>query len=128
MKRNCRMGKNIPAKGQLQLEAIICLAAFLAILGLFLAALNEAGTQANEALNALEAKAQAELCCLAADISYASGVSEISEEVQCTAQGSKVESETGGKKKSCESIAPEIRLVQEGEKSVLEVALNEHYR
>ena len=106
MKRNCCMGKNIPAKGQLQLEAIICLAAFLAILGLFLSALNEAGMQANEALNALEAKAQAELCCLAADISYASGVSEISEEVQCTGQGSKAESETGERKKAAKALHP----------------------
>jgi len=128
MKKNYGMRKNIPAKGQLQLEAIICLAAFIAILGLFLAALNQAGTHAGNALNALEAKAQAELCCLAADTIYASGVSETSEEMKCTAQGNRAESETGGKEKSCESIAPEIRLVQEGEKSVLEVTLNEHYR
>lgn len=124
MKGNCR----IQAKGQLQLEAIICLAAFIAILGLFLSALNQAGTQAGKAMNALEAKAQAELCCLAADTIYASGVSEIAEEMKCTAQGSRAESEKEGRKKSCESIAPEIRLVQQGEKSVLEVKLNEHYR
>lgn len=127
-KSSPRRRKRAIEKGQLQLEATICLAASIAITGLFLSALNETGANAGEALNALDAKSQAELCCLAADISYASGVSEIVEEMKCTAQEDGAESETGGKAKSCESIAPEMRLIQEGEKSMLEVALNDHYR
>jgi hypothetical protein len=119
-----RAGKN----GQLQLEAIICLAAFIAILGMLLAALNQAGMEANNAMEALGANSRAELCCLAADISYAGGIGEIRGETHCTAEGTMAKSGAGANEKDCESIAPEIRIVQEGKKSRLEVTLNAHYR
>ena len=116
---------NSENKAQLQLEAAICFAVFLAVLGLFLAAINQAGEKANNSLNA---KAEAELCCIAANAIYASGVSELLAEMHCTSKANAVKSKIGGKIKGCESIAKEIRLVQKGKTSVLEVTINEHYK
>ncbi len=115
-------------KGQLQLEAAVCFAVFLAVLGLFLSAIGTAGEYSENSLHSLNAKAEAELCCIVADTIYASGLSEFLAEMHCTSKGNTAESEISGKIKGCESIAKEIRLVQKGEKSVLEITLNEHYR
>ncbi len=114
--------------GQLQFEAAVCFAVFLAILGLFLSAVGTAGEHSINSVNSLNAKAEAELCCIMADIIYASGISEFLTEINCTSKGNTAESEISGKIKGCESIAKEIRLVQKGEKSVLEININEHYR
>jgi len=114
--------------GQLQLEAIVCFAVFLAILGLFLSAIGTAGEHSINSVNSLNAKAEAELCCIMADTVYTSGISEFLTEINCTSKRNSVESEISGKIKKCESIAKEIRLVQKGEKSSLEVSINEHYR
>ena len=114
--------------GQLQLEAAVCFAVFLAVLGLFLSAIGTAGEHSENSLHSLNAKAEAELCCITADTIYASGLSEFLEEMHCTSEGNTAESEISGKIKGCESIAKEIRLVQKGEKSVLEITINEHYQ
>jgi hypothetical protein len=113
--------------GQLQLEAIICFSAFLAILALFLASINEAGAGAEQAVLALKAKAEAERCCIVADAVYASNVLQLFSNVQCTAEGSIVKSEVSEKTKESECLAKEIRLVQQGNRKVLEVRLNDHY-
>ncbi len=114
--------------GQLQLEAAICFAVFLTVLGLFLSAIGTAGEHSMNSVNSLNAKAEAELCCIMADTIYASGISEYLTEINCTSKGNLAEREISGKIKGCESIAKEIRLVQKGEKSVLEITINEHYR
>ena len=115
-------------RGQLQLEAAVCFAVFLAVAGLFISAIGIAGEHSENSLDSLNAKAEAELCCIMADTIYTSGLSEFLAEVNCTSKGNTAESEVSGKIKGCESIAKEIRLVQKGEKSVLEITLNEHYR
>lgn len=114
--------------GQLQLEAAICFAVFLAVMGLFLSAIGTAGEHSINSVNSLNAKAEAELCCIMADIIYTSGITEFLTEINCTSKENNIESEISGKIKSCESIAKEIRLVQKGKKSSLEVSINEHYR
>ena len=115
--------------GQLQLEAIICFTAFLGILALFLASVNEAGAEAGQAALSLNAKAEAERCCIAADAVYASGVLQLfSNSMYCTAEGNIVKGKAGEKAKESECLAKEIRLVQQGNRRVLEVGLNDHYR
>jgi len=96
-------------KGQLQLEAIICFAVFLAILGIFLNSINQMSEEAGKASSAMEARAEAEQCCMIAD---------------CNSKGNIIES----KEKRCTAIAREIRLAQAGNESFLEVELNAHYR
>ena len=112
----------------MQLEAAVCFAVFLAVLGLFLSAVVAAGEHSENSLYSLNAKAEAELCCIVADTIHSSGLSEFLEEMHCTSKGNTAQSEMSGKIKGCESLAKEIRLVQKGEKSVLEVTINEHYR
>ena len=114
--------------GQLQLEAAICFAVFLTVMGLFLSTIGTIGEHSINSVNSLNAKAEAELCCVMADTIYTSGISEFFTEINCTSKQNNVESEISGKTKGCESIAKEIRLVQKGEKSSLEVSINEHYR
>ncbi len=114
--------------GQLQFEAIICFAVFLAIVGLFLSAIGTAGEHSINSVDSLNAKTEAELCCIMADTIYSTGISEFLTEINCTSKGNTAESEISGKIKGCETIAKEIRLVQKGEKSSLEVSINEHYR
>ncbi len=116
-------------KGQLQLEAIICFALFLGMLGLFLANINEATKQAEQALQGLKAKTETLVCCLAADTIYSSGVAELfSDRMSCTASQSLVKSRFGKKTKQSSCLAEEIRLIQSAKKSVLEVKPSEHYR
>ncbi len=116
-------------RGQLQLEAMICFGIFLALLAVFLGQLNQAEQQASQALHALKAKTQAELCCFSADIVYTAGSSSVvQQEMHCTGKGNIVESHSGKSVKRAACLAAQIRLVQRGEKSVLEVKANEHYR
>ncbi len=122
------MNFKINNSGQLQLEAAICFAVFLAVLGLFLSAIGTAGEHSMNSVNSLNAKTEAELCCIMADTIYSTGISEFLTEINCTSKGNTAESEISGKIKGCETIAKEIRLVQKGEKSSLEVSINEHYR
>jgi len=130
MRENLQLeAKRMREKGQLQLEAIICFAAFLAVLGLFLGSINEAGEEANHAVQALKAKAESEKCCIVVDAAYAGGLAEFSQkEMHCTAEGNLVQSIVGEKSAASKCIAEEIRLVKIGEKSVLEVKQSEHYR
>ena len=53
--------------GQLQLEAIVCFAALLGMLWVFLGSVNSMALQAEEAGASLRAKANAEMCCLSLD-------------------------------------------------------------
>ena len=112
------------SRGILQLEAIICLAAFLAVLTLFLSVLNAASLDAGTAVGGLGAKAQTEKCCIFADAMNAAGISSFSGEIPCKAEEGRAK--MGGKQSDC--LAQDIRLVQKGGKSVLELGLNGHYR
>ncbi len=110
--------------GILQLEAAICLAVFLAVLALFLSVLNAASLDAETAIDQLEAKAQTEKCCIFADAMQAAGISSFSGEVPCKAGDGRAK--MGEKHSDC--LTSEIRLVQRGGKSVLELGFNAHYR
>ena len=110
--------------GILQLEAAICLAVFLAALALFLSVLNAAGQDAETAIGGLEAKSQTEKCCIFVDAMHAAGISFFSGEVPCKAEGGRAK--IGEKQSDC--LARDIRLVQKGGKSVLELGFNGHYR
>ncbi len=112
-------------KGQLQLEAIICFAVFLAILGIFLNSINQMSEEAGKASSAMEARAEAEQCCMIADSVYSNGLLGIYRTgTKCNSKGNIIES----KEKRCTAIAREIRLAQAGNESFLEVELNAHYR
>ena len=116
-------------KGQLQLEAVICIAVFLAILTGFIGAANSASLEAEEAVLSLGAKTRAEACCILTDSVYSTGIfEEIKTGLNCKGDGEKTEASAGGKGRTAECIAREIRTVQEGEKNVLEVSANAHYR
>jgi len=111
-------------KGQLQLEAIVCFAAFLGILAIFIGSISFD----EKAINALEAKKLAEGCCIAVDNVFASGVSRLlSEKNSCTVEGNQAMAIVEGKKKLAGCLA-KARLVQAGKETVLEVEHNEHYR
>ncbi len=115
--------------GVLQLEAMICFAVFLALLGGVLYNMHSMKGQSSSANNALRAKAKTELCCLALDSIYTGNVEEfVQREIPCTGKGSIVESDIGGRGKRTECIAQSIKTVQKGEESLLEVKLNDHYR
>jgi len=111
-------------KGVLQLEATICFAAFLAALALFLSILGQSGLEAEYAVGRLGEKAKAEKCCVFVDSAFASGISYFSGNVPCEAEGGKAK--VSGKKSDC--LAKDMRLVERGGKTVLEIGLNERYR
>lgn len=116
-------------KGILQLEAMFCFAAFLAIIGLFVAAINEGWANAGQALDAVKAKANAESCCIIADAIFASNAFGISNvQMPCNASGSIIESTANEKTKKCSCLSEEVRLSQIGAKSMVEVKTDGHYR
>ena len=118
-----------PQRGQLQLEAILCFCAFLAILALFASALNQASGQAEQAGSLLAAKSNAESCCIAADSVYATGLSgSLAGSWNCHSSGSTAEGKDGANSKSASCIARRITVEQAGNKTVLEVSLDGHYR
>jgi hypothetical protein len=110
--------------GLLQLEAVICFAAFLAVLALFLSVLNQASLDAENAVGLLGEKARAEKCCIFVDAAYTAGISSFFGEVPCDAENGRAK--IGGKLSDC--LATDIRLVQRNGESVLELGLNGHYR
>jgi len=115
-------------RGQLQLEAIICLAVFIGAAGLFLSQINGMGRASEQAVDSMEAKAMAELCCLASDSVYATGASELLAKTVCVALESRVKAVVNKQEKESSCLAGEVRLVQGSGKRILEVAQNEHYR
>jgi len=115
--------------GQLHIEAIICIALFISALSAALAGLDGAKESANAAEKSLIAKAGAEACCISVDSFYGNSADYLLEGGRnCTGNGGTVQSGSGGKTKQSQCIAGGIKTVQAGEKSVLEVAANGHYR
>jgi hypothetical protein len=115
-------------RGQVHIEAIVCFACFLGILGLAMHALSESGKSAEKAASAIEAKSSAEQCCAAVDSVYSNGAAGLPlAQMQCMVEENSVESRRGEKEKQSDCLAPEFRVAQSGGKSALEVALSEHY-
>lgn len=110
--------------GILQLEAVICLAVFMGVLTLFLSALNGAGQESGAAISSASEKAEAEKCCILADSVYSLGISSFSGSVGCEVRDGMAAD--GEKTSAC--LAKGMRIVQESDKSVLELGFNGHYR
>jgi len=116
------------AKGILQLEAMFCFAAFVAITALFIASINEGWAGAGQALDAVKAKANAESCCIIADAIFAGSAFGISNvEMPCSASGGTMESTANAQTKKCGCLSTEVRLSQAGANSILEVKTDGHY-
>jgi hypothetical protein len=116
-------------KGQLQLEAVICIALIFALVSFALAAVNSLKSAAGKNNEMLLAEAKAQKCSMAANLLFSNGAGRI--EMQETCYGSsehEVKSVFSGREKSAFSVAGKVSSVQTGEKTVLEVKVDEHYR
>ena len=120
-------GKN---RGQLQLEAIICLACFFALLSVSLHSLSQVSLQSSAAADAIAAKSNSLLCSTLIDSMYSNSAAQLAEEkLPCAiAQDGKVKSVVRNKEKSANSIPENVKLVQVGNRTIVSVELNEHYR
>lgn len=115
-------------RGQLQLEAVACFCAFLALLAIMLHSVNDMNTQAQDAVAAVKAKAATEFCCTGADALYSGNVKELLPAMPCNANENVVESSEGEKMKKTQCIAPLLKTVEREQGNFLEVTPNEHYR
>ncbi|MCX6798666.1 MAG: hypothetical protein NTW59_01045 [Candidatus Diapherotrites archaeon] len=126
---NGKREKRFFGAAQAQLEALICIAFFIAMLGALLHSLGQAKQAADAAGEALQAKSNALLCCAAVDSTYSnSAAGLLDEELHCTAESGMMLSSAGEKTKEADCIAPGIKTAQNSGKTRIEVTLNEHYR
>jgi hypothetical protein len=115
-------------RAQVHFEAIACILVFFALIGLALAALNQASGFSKEALEALEAKHVSENCCLLADSAFACGINEIFIGTGCISEEGLVKGRSGEMVKESECLARNALSLRKGGRDVLEVELNAHYR
>lgn len=121
-------GKKMDERGILQIEAMLCFAAFAAILGLFIAAINAGWEGAGPALDSVKARENAESCCIIADAIFAGNAAGLSGmEMPCNASGGTIESIANETSKKCDCLSAEVRLSNSGKKSTVEVKTNGHY-
>lgn len=121
------MGKQ---RGQLQLEAAICFACFLALLGVGMQALAGIGERGSEAMDMVSAKGSALACSTVIDSMYSNGVEQLAGyEARCTVAGEReVVGKEGGSEKRAFFLPERVRVLQAGEKTIVSVELNGHYR
>jgi len=114
------------SKAQTQVEAIICLTVFLAILGQAVSTMGQIKEMAEEGNDAASAKGTAQACCMLADTVYATNAT--ATEASCEAKDGEMTATKGSKNKKCKPLSEKIRMVQTGEKTIMEVSTNEHYK
>ena len=112
------------------MEALICFAAFLAIISLCIGIISQHKMQMEAAADAVVAEAQAQHCAVAVNALFSNGVKTISSTAEnCYPyEEGEIASGNQGEQKRASTIAHEIKLLQIGNKQLLEVTGNEHYR
>ena len=96
-------------KGQLQLEAMICLVVLLSIIGVAIFALNGFGDSLEKGNKLLVAEAKAQKCSVAANILFANGGGKIETEENCYSKGEhSIGSLFEGEEKTAFSIAKKV--------------------
>ncbi|RLG18088.1 hypothetical protein DRN67_04545 [Candidatus Micrarchaeota archaeon] len=114
--------------GELQLEAIICLACFLALLGIALQAIGQIAVQSDKAAEAVNAKSSSLMCSTLVDSAYSNNTTQIrTERLPCIVQGREVKSTREQSVKHSFFLPQNVRLVQMGGQTTFSVELSEHY-
>ena len=115
--------------GQMQLEAIICIAALFGVVASALSAVNMMAEASEHNAGMLLAEAGVQKCSVAADILYANGGGGITLNENCYGNNEhEVKSAFKDWEKSAFSVAKEITTVQTGNRTLLEVKVDDHYR
>ena len=116
-------------RGQICIEALLALLAFLALLSLFVSLLEAETGRTELAAEALDAEAQAQHCSLLVDALYSNNSGSIAFETACRATGAhRITCAAGGRSKEEFVLAPRAASVQAGNKTLIEVGTNDHYR
>ncbi len=116
-------------RGQLQLEAIVCLACFFALLGTALHGLNHLKLQGMASAASVAAKSNSLLCATLIDSMYSNSVDSLADEkLPCIAEDGEAKSSVEGREKSTAFIPENVKVVQAGDRTTVYVELNEHYR
>ena len=115
--------------GQLQLEALICIAVFFTLLAIALAGTNLIKEKQVKAGNLLIAEAKAQKCALIADMLFSNGGGSIKTSEKCFAgKEHEVRAIFKGEEKAALSLAKKISSSQEKNSTVMVVEIEEHYR
>ncbi len=115
-------------RGQLQLEATICIALLFAITAAALSTVAEIKTQHLESNELLFAKAGAHKCSLIAGTIFGNGSGKVETMENCFAAGEhKVVYKFNDKEKSSYSLS-RISSTQTGSRTILEAEVNAHYQ
>ena len=116
--------------GQVHLEALICFAVFMAIVGSFLAAMGNIETDAKTGADAFTAESSAQKCAIVIDSLYANGGGELDNlEINCFLKKKNwVGSTSGENEKIAFAFPNEIEFFHLGGKTTMWVKVNAHYR
>lgn len=114
--------------GQVGFEAIICIALLFALIAAALGTVNSLKSASEKNEEMILAEARAQKCSVMANILYSNSGGKIVVKENCYAEKEhEIKSVLNGREKSAFTIAEKVSSVQAGEKTVLEVAVNEHY-
>jgi hypothetical protein len=112
---------------QLQLEAAISIALLLTLIASAIVVVNSLAITAKRNSSMLLAEATAQKCAVAANLLYSNGGGTLKARAQCRAPQEGGRAISSGAKTAF-SIAEKTTTRQAGEKTLLEVTVNEHYR
>ena len=116
-------------KGQMQLELIMCLAMLFAIITISLAVVGSLKISSEKSGEILLAEAKAQKCAIAANSLFSNGAKKVALNENCYATGGgKIASSVNGNEREAFSIAKGLGSTRLGNKTVLEVKINEHYK
>lgn len=117
------------SRGQVQLEAAICLALLFSVITISLAAIGSLKVGSENSGEILLAKANAQKCAVAANSLFSNSAKKVALNEKCYAVGNgKIASSVNENKRTAFSIAKGLGSVQLGNRTVLEVKSNDHYK
>ena len=117
------------SKGQMQLEIIMCLAMLFAIITISLAAIGSLKVGSDKSGEILLAEAKAQKCAVAANSLFSNGAKKVALNENCYAIGNgEIANSVNGNEREAFSIAKGLGSAQVGNRTVLEVKVNEHYK
>ncbi|MDP6670760.1 MAG: hypothetical protein QGI60_03005 [archaeon] len=113
----------------MQLEVIICLALLFAIITVSLVAIGSLKVNSEKNGEILLAEAKAQKCAIVANSLFSNGAKKVALSENCYAVGiGKIASSVNESEREAFSIAKGLGSAQLGNKTVLEVKINEHYK
>ena len=116
--------RGIGARGSLTLEAMLCLAALLAVVGLLVTLWVGISADARAAESGLLSFLGAEACALYADVLFSNAGGQLEASAPCASAGSTVSSSAGGKFSSAAILSPQADF----DGRFLRVKVNDHYK